>query len=375
MLLLVAVGARVTTRGVGRFGWTGLLWAAFIVWLGVAAVIGFTGGNALDKLTFEAKAMIYMAAIFLTATVPVREYVDVYFLRRLLGGAAVLASVLIFTNVAGLTLQIGARAPDATATGSDELVDPLGTMGPDLATILIALGGLALALALYAPRASDRARLALCAAPLLASTIIPSQRAAMLGLAVMIIVLVAGAALGGRRIRATLTEIGLAIAAVVAFSLGPTLIATARGDEVADSAIGADLAYSFTSRTEHLTTQDRLNQWDQAEELVAERPGLRSGLGTQYEYYEPGRYEFLQVNITHNIGWDLLMRSGLIGLAFFLAALTLTLVKGWAAFLRLEDERLAALSLGLMAAISGLLARGWSSRSSRSTGSRSPLRC
>ena len=119
-----------------------------------------------------------------------------------------------------------------------------------------------------------------------------------------------------------------------------------------------DLAYSFTSRTEHLTTQDRLNQWDQAEELVAERPVFGWGLGKQYEYDEPGRHEFLQVNITHNIGWDLLMRSGLIGLAFFLAALTLTLVKGWAAFLRLEDERLAALSLGLMAAISGLLAKG-----------------
>ncbi len=141
VLLLVAVGARVTTRGVGRFGWTGLLWTAFIAWLGVAAVIGFTGGNALDKLTFEAKAMIYMAAIFLTATVPVREYVDIYFLRRLLGGAAILASILILTSVTGLTLQIGARAPDSTATGADELVDPLGTMGPDLATILIALGG------------------------------------------------------------------------------------------------------------------------------------------------------------------------------------------------------------------------------------------
>ena len=358
VLIVVAVGARITTRGVGRFGLTGLLWTAFIAWLGVAAVIGLSGGNPLDKLTFEAKAMIYMAAIFLTATVPVREYVDIYFLRRLLGGAAILASTLIVTSVTGLTLQIGARAPDATATGADELVDPLGTMGPDLATILIALGGIALALALYAPRASDRARLALCAAPLLASTIIPSQRAAVLGLSVTVFVLIAGAALGGRRIRATPTECGLAIAAVVAFSLGPTLVATARGDEVANSAIGADLAYSFTSRTEQLTTQDRLNQWDQVDDLVAERPVFGWGLGKEYEYYEPGRHEFLQVDITHNIGFDLLMRSGLIGFGFFVAALALTMIKGWAAFLRIEDERLAALSLGLMAAISGLLAKG-----------------
>ncbi len=145
---------------------------------------------------------------------------------------------------------------------------------------------------------------------------------------------------------------------MVAFSLGPTLVATARGDEVADSAIGADLAYSFTSRTEQLTTQDRLNQWDQVDDLVAERPVFGWGLGKEYEYYEPGRHEFLQVDITHNIGFDLLMRSGLIGFGFFLAALTLTLIKGWAAFLRIEDERLAALSLGLMAAISGLLAKG-----------------
>ena len=50
--------------------------------------------------------------------------------------------------------------------------------------------------------------------------------------------------------------------------------------------------------------------------------GLRLGPRQGYSYYEPGRYEFLQVDITHNIGLDLLMRSGLIGFGLFAAALT-----------------------------------------------------
>lgn len=358
VLLLVAVGARLSVRGFGRFSASGLLWVAFIVWLGVAAVIGFTGGNALDKLTFEAKAMIYMSAIFLTATVPAHEYVDVRFLRRLIGGGAIAATILLITSVSGISVDIGARAPDAVAGSDDQAVSPLGALGPDLATILIGLGVVAIALALYAPRASDRARLALCAAPLLASAIGPGQRAAVLGLAVTLLTLSFGALVSGRRIRATPTEISLAAAAVIAFGLAPTLVYTARGDETTGPPIGTDLAYSFTSRTEQLTTQDRINQWDQAEQLVAERPVFGWGLGKQYEYYEPGRHEFLQVDITHNIGWDLLVRSGVIGLGLFLAALGVTLGKTWTGFTRLEDGRLAALCLGLTAALCGMIAKG-----------------
>ncbi len=359
VLILVAVGARIYTHGLGRFRLPGLLWASFIGWLAVAAVIGFAGDNATDKLTFEAKAIIYLSAIFLTATLPAREYISVWFLRKLLGASAIVASVLLFTSVAGVSISIGARAPDAVETGADQLVDPLGTLGPDLATILIGLGAIALALALFAPRSSDRIRLAICAAPLLASTLGPDQRAAVVGLGVTAIVMILGALISNRRrVRATPTEAGLAVAAIIAFGLVPTLINTARGESVSAPVLGTDLAYSFTSRTEQLTTQDRLNQWSQAKRLVEERPIFGWGLGKQYQYYEPGRHEMLQVDITHNIGWDLLMRTGIIGFGLFVAALGVTLTRAWSGFMRVVDGRYAALCLGLTAAISGMIAKG-----------------
>lgn len=355
-VILVAVGARLTTRGIGSFRWTGLLWAAFILWLATAAVIGVTSGNSVDQLTFQAKAIIYLLVIFLAAGIPARDYVER--LPRWLGVLAVMAAILMVTSLTGFRVNLGARVPSPGELGFGETADPTGYMGADAATIFVAFGTVALGLSLYARSLDRRWKFALAAAPLLASPVLSQQRAAFLGFAVSLLLLGGLVLLLGKRPNATPTEGGLALMAVGALILFPTVVSTARSEDSVKVPLGADLAYSFTSQTEQLTTQDRVNQWREVSGLVAEKPVFGWGLGKQYEYYEPGRREFLQIGIAHNIGWDLLLRAGVVGLALFLAALVATLARGLVAFVRQRQELIAALTAGLLAAIAGVVAKG-----------------
>jgi hypothetical protein len=109
LVVLVAVAGRLTTKGVGRFGPRGLLWGAFLAWIATAGVIGFINGNATDQLTFEGKELLYLSAMLLTAGIPASRYFKTGFLTKLIGATAVLATVLVITSTAGLTLSLRPR--------------------------------------------------------------------------------------------------------------------------------------------------------------------------------------------------------------------------------------------------------------------------
>ncbi len=87
--------------------------------------------------------------------------------------------------------------------------------------------------------------------------------------------------------------------------------------------------------------------------LLAEAPLQGHGLGYRYDYYEPGPREFISSGLTHNVAGDLLLRTGLVGVLLFGAALTSTCL---ACAGRLRRPSSAAL-VGLAAAVTaGLLA-------------------
>ena len=172
--------------------------------------------------------MIYLAAIFLTATLPARSTSRVWFLRKLIGASAI-ARHACFSPASRASPSDRARSPDAPRReptssstrsalsartwrrSSSGSADRPGA-GPLRAPLLGSI------------------RLAICAAPLLASTLGPVQRAAVVGLGVTVIVLILGARISNRRrIRRRRPSAGLAVAAMVAFGLGPTLINTALG--------------------------------------------------------------------------------------------------------------------------------------------------
>lgn len=360
VVVLAALAARLTTTGVKRFGVAGMLWTALVLWLATAGVFGLIGGNPFDQLSFESRIIIYLGAIVLTAGIPVERYFQSRFLLYLIGFSALLAAVLLVTDTAGLQLNLGARPPDDAALllDSTEAIDPAGELSPDAATTFVILGIVALALAINSRRATQRVVLMIAAAPLLASTVGPAQRAAFLGLAISVGVLIILVAFSNRRLQSRPAEWALAGLAITAFILGPTVIASVHGETAAELPFQSQLVTGLIGSEERLTTRDRVNQFDEAMVLIEQRPIYGWGLGKTYSYFEPGTTEFIQTDVTHNVFTDLLLRSGVVGLLLFVVAILVTLAKGVGAWYRATDPRVAALALGLVAGVSGLLAKG-----------------
>jgi O-antigen ligase len=359
VVVLVALAGRLTTRGLGRFGPRGLLWAAFLAWIATAGVIGFVNGNAIDQLTFEGKEILYLSAMLLTAGIPASRYLETGFLPKLIGATALLATLLLITSTAGLTLSLGSQAPPTAGADTAETTYlAAGTLGTDTTTMFVALGVIALALGLNATRPWQRFGLLLASAPLLASTLGPSQRAAFVGLGVSLGVLIGLSAVSHRRLKAKPTELALAALAVTALVIGPTVFQTVSKQEPAAVPFANQVATGFASRGEQLTTQDRLNQWQVAGGLIAARPALGWGLGKTYYYFEPGSMQFFQLDITHNVGLDILLRAGAVGFLLFIAALATSFFGALRTWYRSQEELVAALALGATAAVLGLIGKG-----------------
>ena len=346
IVIPVAILARLLQgRRTLPFG-TGLLWLALLAWLATAGMIGVYDGNPLKIVGFHGKVIIYLGALLLAAGVPLEDYLAKGRLERLLGWTAGLALLLVATDVAGISIT-----RDLPLVPLQEL----GTLGSDLATIFSSLGALALAVALFAPE--RRGRLVASAVVLLVTPAVADQRAAFIALALSLATVVAGMLLSRRRVRVTPTEGALAIAAVAAIVLVSALPGLL-GDQPVKLPLQDELATTFTSYEEVLTTRDRLNQWSAAGPLIEERPILGWGLGKQYTYYDPGNLVFKQIDLTHNIFGDLLLRAGAVGLGLFLLALGFSAVGLLRAWWTQGDDRAAAFALGVGAIIAGLIGKG-----------------
>jgi O-antigen ligase len=361
VVVLVALAARLTTRGIARFGPRGLLWGAFLAWIATAGMVGFLNGNAVDQLTFEGKELLYLGAMLLTAGIPASRYLESGFLTKLIAATSVLATLLLITSTAGITFSLGSQAPPASAGppgAADTTYLAAGALGTDTTTIFVALGVVALALGLNATRPRQRFGLMLASAPLLASTLGPSQRAAFVGLGVSLAVLIVLCAVSRRRLKAKPIELGLAGLAIVALVVGPTVLKTVSNQKPAAVPFSSQVRAGFGSRGKQLSTQDRLNQWQVAKGLIEDRPILGWGLGKTYYYFEPGSMEFFKLDITHNIGLDILVRTGAVGFALFIAALATSLFGVLRTWYRSNEELVAALALGTTAAVLGLIGKG-----------------
>jgi O-antigen ligase len=104
------------------------------------------------------------------------------------------------------------------------------------------------------------------------------------------------------------------------------------------------------------SAQDRLNLAAEAEKLIPQHVFVGWGLGIEFTYYEAGQRKIVPVAYAHNIVLDLWLRLGVIGLIMFVAAMGFSLRDGVMAWRRHPDPVVAALALGSLAVLSGLLA-------------------
>ena len=325
----------------------GVLWAAAIVWILASAALGVYNGNSGELVSFEAKAAIYLAAMALTAGVPFARYLRERRILRLVRVSAVIATVLVFADKTGV--RIAADIPWLP------LVDT-GRLGSDAGTLFASIGIVALAMGAYDER--DRARWLLPATPLITAGFAANQRAALLALLVSLAVLALYMARGRLKVRITPTETGLVALAAVACLLTPVVIQLQAGSTAPRVPYVPTLTQTLYGREKVLSAQERIDQLRAARRLIAERPIFGWGLGNEFTYYRVGITDFETTNLTHNILADLWRRTGVVGLLFFVAALGTTIVAGSRAWLGERETAQAALMLGSLAVVIGLIPKG-----------------
>jgi O-antigen ligase len=361
VLIPLALVARVVARGLPRvISITSLAWAAFIAWLLTAAVMGRMGGNAQNLITFEGKLAIYLGAFVLAAGVPASEYFDRRAMKFVIVLAAFLASLIdvlaltgtrIYKALPGIPVPTGFDPSTGSAFRSG-----FGAVGADTATIFFSLAIILFAYAMT--RSSGRASAIALAIPLAAAGMLSNQRAAILGIAASVATLFVLAALRQDRIRLTSAQMLIAIGIVAVGLILPTFSTAALGSPSPTVPFAGIYRQTFGGVGNEQSAQDRENQWSNARDLIEQKPVFGWGLGKVYTYYDEARRELKTTPLTHNIGLDLLVRTGVVGLVFFIGALCLSLAGGIRAWREHGDDRIAALAAACVAVVVGLVAKG-----------------
>ncbi|HEY7948615.1 MAG TPA: O-antigen ligase family protein [Acidimicrobiales bacterium] len=351
VIITLALLARWMVRGrATRVGVAPLLWMAFGAWLLVAAVEGVLRHNDFVQIPYQAKAIVYVVGGYALASgVPIGRFLEGRALTRLVRWSAVAAAVLIAFQLAHRNYPIHLPLLPLPDFGVD---------GSDAATIFAAIGLIGLLLELAKEK---RSRLTMLACvPLLLSPFWANQRAVlvMLGASVTTVVVVATGKTARRRLRVKSAEVLLSALAVVGVVLGVSVIPALAGHGTVQVPLSSTIAKTFNSTGKVESAQDRASKWSVAFALIRQHPLIGSGLGVEFSFYEPGPNVITVTDVTENIGLDLWMRAGIIGLGLFALALLLSLADGLAAWRQHPDRMVAVMALALVAVVIGLVGKG-----------------
>jgi O-antigen ligase len=183
-----------------------------------------------------------------------------------------------------------------------------------------------------------------------------TQRAAMLGLAAALVGVII-AALGPtwrRRLRTPPTTVFLAVVAATAIAVAFALVEVRKGERLP---VAQAYEETFEATGKQQSADVRLLLWREADRLFDERPLLGHGLGVPFEVRVPLTNSVIDSGF-HNVVYDILTRSGLVGLALFSLAAWLSLREGILAWRRHADSRVAALAAAAAVGIGSLLMKG-----------------
>jgi O-antigen ligase len=346
LLVPVALLARLVVVGLPRrVTAAGLLWGAFMVWVVFGYVVGRSEGNDPGEVLFQGKALLVFGGAAALAAGVRPERVAA---RRPVGWWVGLLTV---TALPLALLTLSELNWDVRWPGLE--IEAFGTYGGDASSIVMTVA--LVALLVESCRERPRPVLAAAAVLLLLSPLAGTQSASVLQLATMgVLVLVVRAGVVWRR-RTTVgaREGALFTLAMCAVAVVAVLVPAA---DDARMPIAQNIEENFANEASGTTAEARTQIWADARKLFVERPWLGWGLGTRIELREDigQSREFT----AHNIAIDMLLQSGIIGFALFLAALLATLAEAWRCWVRHPDDRLAALALACATAVVGLLAKG-----------------
>jgi len=355
VVISVALLARLAVKGWPlRIGFPALAWTVVAAWWTLEMVEGLLRHNSTVYLPYEAKAIIYvMGGYALASGVPVRRFLEGRGFERTVRWSALIATVLIAMTMGKVSYNVHLPLVPLSDTG------PMGT---DAAVIFLAVGIIGLLFELTKEHRSRRNLVAVV--PLVLSPFFAYQRGVLLmaGAAVLVMLLVASGRTARRRLRVRAGEVLVTVLAVVGGALAVAIIpaVTAQKSVTApfSSTINRTLGTTLSSRAKQESAQDRLTKWDVALRDAEQEPILGQGLGFEYSYFQTGPNVFIVTDLTENIGLDLWLRTGFIGLGVFLLAVVLALANGFATWRLHPDPMVAVFALALTVVVIGLLAAG-----------------
>jgi len=351
VIITLALLARLVVRGrATRVGFPPLLWTAFGAWIAVAAVEGVLRHNDLTALPYEAKVIVYVVGGYaLVAGIPIQRFFEGRAFERLVRWSAIPATTIVLMSAVHKSYAIHIPLlplPD------------FGTDGSDAATIFVAIGLIGLLLELAKEK---RSRLTLLAViPLLVSPFLTNQRAVliMLGASVVVVLLVATGTTARRRLHVRSTAVLLSALAVVGVDLAVSVIPAFEGQHQVQVPLSSTFARTFNATDKIQSAEDRASKWEVAFSFIRQHPIIGNGLGLEFSYFAPGPNTFTMTDVTENIGLDLWMRAGLIGLCLFVLALFFSVFDGLVAWRLHPDRMVAVLALALVAVVVGLVSKG-----------------
>lgn len=363
LLIIAGLTARVLARGVRMSVSTyGLAWAMFGAWYGLALVTGMLHDNPTSQALYSFRAVILLGGgLVLAAGVGVRPYLR----PRVVSGWLLVVAAGALASVPS-TLANDAAAQDAGKV--DELPEGwppllagarLGVIGADLATVLVAVGVVAVLLA-AAGAVAHRLPVGLAGIALLAVPFVVGQRAAVAGGVVCILLVLATVAGGIWRRRLRLGGVGVTVAAVLVIGTGLAVAPFIPDDGTpdGDGASVIETLHQIVNPAQVQSGETRLLLWHDAAARVRTEPVVGSGLGTTYRIV-PARAEGTLSGVGfHNIYLDVAVRAGLLGLLFFGIAIAMTTSRGLRVWRRHPDPRVAALAVAVLICLAGFATKG-----------------
>jgi O-antigen ligase len=350
--ITLALIARLIARGKPtRIGLPAGLWLAFAAWMVVGGVEGHLYHNRLTQDLYEGKDILYIVGAYaLTAGVPVRRYIDSGALLRLGNLTVVCITVVDLMTMAHISFNTHLPALP---------LQDFGAVGSETAAIALAIGTICFLVRLASGQVRTRHVLALV--PIIGAVILSHQRAVLVNLGVvagaLLVLLLAGSWRGVvRRFVVRAGQIVLISLAVVGVALAVLFVPAAVDQQPVHIPLSKQFNELFYSQGKVQSAQDRLNLAAEAEKLIPQHFFIGWGLGVEFNYYEAGQRKIVPIAYAHNIVLDLWLRLGLVGLIMFVIAMANSFTDGVKVWRRHPDPIVAALGLGIVAVLCGLLA-------------------
>jgi O-antigen ligase len=353
--ITLALIARLIVRGrPKRIGLPAALWLAVAAWMFVGLIEGKLYHNSFSQDIYEAKDIIYITGAYaLAAGVPIRKYFDRGDLNKLGTLCIMCASLLDLMTLAKIT--VNTNLPGLPLQG-------FGTVGAETAALFLAIGTACFLTRMASGPVPLRHVLALI--PLVVSVVLANQRAVLVNLAVVLLVVLIAVFVGHwqgplRRFHVGSGQVVLAVLAVVAVGIAVVIVPAAVDRRPAQIPLASSYQSLFHNEGKAESAQDRLNLAAEAEHLIPQHVLIGWGLGIEFPYYEAGSRTVVTIAYAHNLLLDLWLRLGLIGVVSFFVALLASVSGGLRVWRRHRDPVTAALALAMVGVVAGLVATGF----------------